>query len=107
MAGATIIARSPTNGGHTLEATDVEWWCTVCRTKFLSWEKLAPQGCKGSVVVKWAVKAHDRTLATAAPFRKHCTVKSGPVFWCVTCGAFVESAPKLLTQACRGKHEWR
>ena len=69
----------------------------MCRFKSLSWDKLAPQGCKGSAVVSWSVKAHERTLATSTPHRKHCTVKSGPVFWCVTCGAFAESAPKLLT----------
>ena len=34
-------------------------------------------------------------------------MKSGPIFWCVACGAFAESAQKLLTQACRGIHEGR
>ena len=92
-ASTNITARSPANGGHTLETTDTDSWCTVCRTKSLSYDKLAPQTCNGSAVVKWAVKAYDRSIATAAPFRKHCTVKRGPVFWCVACGAFAESTP--------------
>ena len=105
-----VAARGSQNGGHTLEATDTGWLCTVCHTKSplgpdLAWDKLAPQQCKGSAVVAWATKAHERTQAASTSHRKHTTVKSGPLFWCVTCGAHAESAPVLLTKTCRGKHE--
>ena len=30
---------------------------------------------------------------------------SYPTFWCIVCGAFADTAPKLLTLSCRGKHE--
>lgn len=98
-------ARSANLGGHVLERTTHGWWCTVCKVKSLSWDKLAPQGCKGNAPVTWSVKAFERAGASRTPHKKHVAVKSGPVFWCVACGAFAETAPKLLNQPCKGKHE--
>ena len=77
-------------------------WCTVCRDKSMTWSKLAPKECRGSAVATWSAKAYELTLASGIPGRRHCIGVSGSLFWCVTCGAFVESAPKLLTKGCRG-----
>lgn len=41
-ASTSVVARTPLNGGHTLEVTDVGWWCAACRTKSTPYDKLPP-----------------------------------------------------------------
>ena len=71
----------------------------------MTWSRLAPQTCQGPATSSWTAKADEASLATGTAGRKHCIVVSDPIFWCVTCGAFAETAPKLLATSCRGKHE--
>ena len=39
--------------------------------------------------------------------KPHNIVVSGSLFWCTVCGAFAESAPKLLGRGCRARHQGR
>ena len=57
--------------------------------------------------MKWSNKAQGLAVATNTPGRKHCVVVSDPTFWCVACGAFADTAPKLLSKPCRGKPQGR
>ena len=41
------------------------------------------------------------SLLVGTPGKRHCIVVSHPLFWCVVCGAYGETAPKLLTKPCR------
>ena len=90
--------------GHTLQAIDVGWWCTTCTIKSTKKSSITSRTCKGPAVVNWKAKAKKRPT-TAGNFRSHCTVVSGTFHWFVTCGAFAESAPKLLVYSCRGRHQ--
>jgi hypothetical protein len=102
-----VIARRPDQGGHLIRRRWPGWWCLTCRMRSLSWAKLAPQSCKGNAVNKWAARAAKVARCKGNSGRKHNIVVSEPLFWCTTCGSYAETAPKLLFQDCRGKHQGR
>ena len=66
----------------------------------MTWSKLAPQICTGPPAETWDQIAHKRDPTIATTGRKHHIVVSDPIYWCTTCGAYAETAPKLLTQPC-------
>ena len=66
----------------------------------MTWSKLAPQICTGPPAETWDQIAHKRDPTIATTGRKHHIVVSDPIYWCTTCGAYGETAPKLLTQPC-------
>ena len=70
----------------------------------MKWAKLAPQVCGGRAAERWAKKACNKAdgATKRAEGKKHHVVESSPILWCSACGAYGETAPKLLTQQCRG-----
>ena len=92
--------------GHTLQATDVGWWCSTCTLKSSCKRNITAKKCRGPAIINWKAKAKQRPTPTGSN-RKHCMVRNGTLHWCVTCGSYAETAPKLLAQACRGKHQGR
>ena len=98
---STTKLRPTKDGGHVLHRRGTGWWCVTCRAKSLTWSRLAPQTCRGRATDTWSAKEHERSLSAGTPGNKHCIVVSHPLFWCVVCGAYGETAPKLLTKPCR------
>ena len=85
-----------------MERHGTGWWCSTCRRRSMVWHKLAPQSCHGRAPDRWVTKAADRVMPTTGGCKKHHVVESKPLLWCSACGAYGESAPKLLMQPCRG-----
>ena len=72
----------------------------------IKWQKLAPQVCGGPAANKWAKKARDsKAKAGNSCKTTYRVMRSGAVMWCAVCGAYADTTPKLLTQACRGDPE--
>ena len=61
-----------------------------------------PQTCQGKAPDRWIAAATDKTVPAAAGCKRHHVVESKPILWCSACGAYGETAPKLLLQPCRG-----
>ena len=106
-----------------MERVGSRYWCKVCRCKSSTKATLETQRCKGSAVDRWQEKARHvparKSTAPTAPrnckvikahtkqatTKAHSIVVSGDLFWCIVCGAFAESAPKLLGKGCRARHQ--
>ena len=97
--------RPPHKGGHQIKPCKTGWWCNICRVKSDTWSRLAPQLCRGPAEHRWAQRAKEAASMPDSQGRRHHIVVTGPVTWCSACGAFGESAPKILLQACRGKRQ--
>ena len=95
-------ARPKDQGGHSLERHGTGWWCTVCRRRSLTWHKLAHQACGGNAHDRWKSRATGTASLDTAVMKQHHVVESKPLMWCSACGAYGETAPKLLMQPCRG-----
>ena len=83
------------------------WTCTACRKKSLTWSRLAPQVCTGNPADTWTLKAKEAAPSGLGSSNKHHIVVSDPLFWCTTCGAYGETAPKMLISPCNGRHTGR
>ena len=103
----TVRVRQVADGGHTIVTRDGGWHCLKCRKRSLTWSRLAPQQCPGCPAEAWTAKAVQRAPTIRTTGRQHNVVVSDPVFWCSACGAYGETAPKLLTQPCRGPQHRR
>ena len=103
-----------------IEPSGDRYWCKISRCKSGTRALLGQQRCKGSAVAKWQDKAKVRpstyptqrnrrpviaTITKGEAAKPHSIVVSGNIFWCIVCGAFAESAPKLLARSCKTRHQ--
>ncbi len=95
--------RSFAVGGHLLVKNGSDGWrCAICWTSSKCRARIASQRCGGDVAAKWAERAQALAAAETTDLAGHELRITGPLTWCIRCGAYAEHHAVGLAAPCRG-----